>query len=470
MRQERCGSLRRTGLERDLCRAVRGVDAEVGIAVVREGRVIASVGGDRPMPAMSTFKFPLALAVATRLDSLGLPLSAQLEVTGDDLWPDTWSPLREAHPAGGRFSFGELLRYTVAESDNCACDRLIREIGGIGALQRYVEGLPAEGLDFRMTEREMSGAPDAQRRNRATPEAMALLLDRFRHDSLFASEYRDFLWQTLCTTTTGMNKLRAGLPDGTTIGHKTGSSDRDMQGVKIADNDLGYVELPDGQRVCDLRLCRRNGAFGQGDRGVDRRDFTAGLAAVVGRVGIGKQRREVLRKEDFPSLRLFDVGTALRHARFDGRAGYGGGDAAEQAWVRQFRDQVVGTEFEPVDAEGGSQLRRNLLACQFRECVRSGELHRFVDLAGVDVECAAEDVGESQHVVHLVGVVGAARCDDHIGACRLGLVVGDFGIGIRQRHDQRVAGHRPHHVGVEYAGRRDAQKDVCADEPLRAAS
>lgn len=68
------------GLERDLCRAVRGVDAEVGIAVVREGRVIASVGGDHPMPAMSTFKFPLALAAAARLDSLGLPLSAQLEI------------------------------------------------------------------------------------------------------------------------------------------------------------------------------------------------------------------------------------------------------------------------------------------------------------------------------------------------------------------------------------------------------
>lgn len=124
------------GLERDLCRAVRGVDAEVGIAVVREGRVIG------PMPAMSTFKFPLALAAAARLDSLGLPLSAQLEVTGDDLWPDTWSPLREAHPAGGRFSFGELLHYTVAESDNCACDRLIREIGGIGALQRSWRGCP----------------------------------------------------------------------------------------------------------------------------------------------------------------------------------------------------------------------------------------------------------------------------------------------------------------------------------------
>ena len=130
----------------------------------------------------------------------------------------------------------------------------------------------------------------------------------------------------------------------------------------------------------------------------------------------------------------------------------------------RFRDQVIGAEFEPVDAEGGSQLRRNLLACQLRECVRSGEFHRFVDLAGADVECAAEDVGESQHVVHLIGVVCTARCDDHVGACRLGLVVGDFGIGIRQRHDQRVAGHRPHHVGVEHAGRRNAQEDVGADE------
>ena len=32
----------------------------------------------------------------------------------------------------------------IYESVESACDRLIREIGGIGALQRYVEGLPAE--------------------------------------------------------------------------------------------------------------------------------------------------------------------------------------------------------------------------------------------------------------------------------------------------------------------------------------
>ena len=239
-------SARGESLERALRAVTDSVRATVGVAVVFGDGDTLAVNGGRCYPMLSVCKFHQALAVLDRLDRRGLPLTTRIPVRCSDLLPGTWSPLREEHPAGGRFSFGELLHYTVAESDNCACDRLIREIGGAGALQRYVEGLPAGGLDFRVTERDMSGAPDAQRRNRATPEAMALLLDRFRHDSLFASEYRDFLWQTLCATTTGMNKLRAGLPDETTIGHKTGSSDRDARGVKIADNDLGYVELPDG--------------------------------------------------------------------------------------------------------------------------------------------------------------------------------------------------------------------------------
>ena len=45
-----------------------------------------------------------------------------------------------------------------------------------------------------------------------------------------------------------MNKLPAGLPDHAILGHKTGSSDRTPDGVKTADNDAGFVLLPDGQR------------------------------------------------------------------------------------------------------------------------------------------------------------------------------------------------------------------------------
>ena len=47
-------------------------------------------------------------------------------------------------------------------------------------------------------------------------------------------------------TETGANKLKGMLPAKTVVGHKTGSSDRNADGMKTADNDAGLVILPDG--------------------------------------------------------------------------------------------------------------------------------------------------------------------------------------------------------------------------------
>ena len=38
------------------------------------------------------------------------------------------------------------------------------------------------------------------------------------------------------------------LPANTVVGHKTGSSDRNADGMKTADNDAGLVILPDGRK------------------------------------------------------------------------------------------------------------------------------------------------------------------------------------------------------------------------------
>lgn len=85
---------------------------------------------------MSTFKFPLALAVLERLDKQGLPLETELFISKPDLHPDTYSPLREARPEGNfKITIGELLKYSVALSDNNACDILIDYLGGTSALQ-----------------------------------------------------------------------------------------------------------------------------------------------------------------------------------------------------------------------------------------------------------------------------------------------------------------------------------------------
>ena len=84
--------------------------------------------------------------------------------------------------------------------------------------------------------------------NWTTPLAAARLLERFCRDTLFADPaYADFLCEVMCATVTGADKLRAGLPAGVRLGHKTGSSDRDARGMKLADNDIGFVRLPDGR-------------------------------------------------------------------------------------------------------------------------------------------------------------------------------------------------------------------------------
>ena len=55
-------------------------------------------------------------------------------------------------------------------------------------------------------------------------------------------------------TETGANKLKGMLPAKTVVGHKTGSSDRNADGMKTADNDAGLVILPDGPEILHCRL------------------------------------------------------------------------------------------------------------------------------------------------------------------------------------------------------------------------
>ena len=76
---------------------------------------------------------------------------------------------------------------------------------------------------------------------------MARLLRTADEKELFSNkELKRLLWQTMIDTETGANKLKGMLPAKTVIaGHKTGSSDRNADSMKTADNDAGLVILPD---------------------------------------------------------------------------------------------------------------------------------------------------------------------------------------------------------------------------------
>ena len=106
-------------LAQQLKSIIENKKATVGIAVLYNGKILVTVNDKAGYPMMSTFKFPLALAVLERLDKQGLPLETELFISKPDLHPDTYSPLREARPEGNfKITIGELLKYSVALSDN----------------------------------------------------------------------------------------------------------------------------------------------------------------------------------------------------------------------------------------------------------------------------------------------------------------------------------------------------------------
>ena len=239
---------RRAALERDLLALTGSVPARVGVAVVLGPGDTLTLGNRPGYPMASVYKFHQALAVLDSLDRAGLPTTLPVEVRPSDLLPDTWSPLRDARPAGGyALPVSELLHYSIAQSDNNVCDLLFRFVGGPDRVERYVRGLGLGDTFIAADEATMHRDPAAQYANVVSPLDAVRLLERFRRGELLSPAYGDLLMATLLATVTGPDKLKGMLPSEVRVAHKTGSGLRDAQGVVAADNDMGIVFLPDGR-------------------------------------------------------------------------------------------------------------------------------------------------------------------------------------------------------------------------------
>ena len=110
---------------------------------------------------------------------------------------------------------------------------------------------------------------------------------------------------------------------------------------------------------------------------------------------------------------------------------------------------------------GHGNFVRNIFAGQFRQRVRTGNLHFIVDGAGVDVQGTAEQIGKAKHVVDLVRIVAAPCCDDCVGADFMGFFGCDFWIRVCHRKDHRVISHGSHHILSHSTLGRHAKKHVC---------
>ena len=221
-------------------------DCEVGIAVIQDNKHWL-LNNDKTYPMMSVFKIFVAAAVLERIEKENTALNSPIIISQDMIYP-TYSPLRDKikqYPY--QSTIEELLFYMLAQSDNIATDVLISHFGGITELNRFISSAGFPQIVIRVNEKQMSKDIQNQKLNIAHPQDIALFLKAIDDGKILSAKQAAVFRNIMQQTQTGLNKLKTGLPNNVVIGHKTGSSDRDENGIKIGDNDAGFVILANGK-------------------------------------------------------------------------------------------------------------------------------------------------------------------------------------------------------------------------------
>ena len=222
--------------------------ATVGVAVLNiENKDTLSINGNVHFPMQSVFKFHIALAVLDGVDKGKFKLKQKIFIKKKDLLPNTWSPMRDKYPNGNVYlSLAEILQFTVSQSDNNGCDILIRLLGGTQVIDDYIHGIGIKDFSIKTNEEEMHKDWNVQFTNWTTPFAAVEALKTAFEKKILSPKSHKFLWKAMTETSTGKNKIKGQLPLGTVVGHKTGYSGANAQGLTAVTNDIGIVTLPNG--------------------------------------------------------------------------------------------------------------------------------------------------------------------------------------------------------------------------------
>ncbi|HEX6161139.1 MAG TPA: class A beta-lactamase [Thermoanaerobaculia bacterium] len=237
-------------------------DATIGFTAIHlESGERISVRGSEHFPMGSVYKFPIALAVLRRVDTGTLSLRRQVTIEPKD-FAGGWSPIRdEANGKAVTYTVGELLEAMVKMSDNTASDALLELVGGPRAVTTRLAELGTSRVRVDRSEKQIlaelmtDGYEErygSDVRDSATPDGMAGLLVAFWNgrDGL-SRESHALLVRHMTESPTGERKLRAALPAGWTVAHKSGQMPR-------TSNDAGVLISPDGKQHIVIAIFSKN--------------------------------------------------------------------------------------------------------------------------------------------------------------------------------------------------------------------
>jgi beta-lactamase class A len=184
--------------------------------------------------------------IANIVDRGKLKLDQKIRVETSDIVQG--SRILDEKTRGVKLRLDQLLKYMVSESDNTACDVLLRLVGEPKIVTDYVRRLGINDIVVANTEKELAQDAAVQYRNDATPDAAVALLRSFHEGKGLSKSSQALLRRWMTETSTGLKRLKGRLPDGTVVAHKTGTA-ATVNGVTAATNDVGLVKLSNGQHL-----------------------------------------------------------------------------------------------------------------------------------------------------------------------------------------------------------------------------
>lgn len=216
-------------------------------ACIMRNDFIAGINENERFAMHSVMKFPQALYVADYLSRKGLNLDDTIVVDKANLMQDTWSPMLKQFEGEKAFSYAELLKLSLGQSDNNACELLFKFCGKPKAVEKYMRKLGFHNIHVRMTEEQMHKNPTKAIENSSTPVEMVRLFEWFYHHR-DDNQYLTFIWKAMADCSTGQKRIPAAMPANARIVHKTGTGFLSPEGLQDM-NDAGIILIPDGSHA-----------------------------------------------------------------------------------------------------------------------------------------------------------------------------------------------------------------------------
>lgn len=278
----RAGTFDTAALQKKSNSLVQAFNGRVGFCARLSTQQVC-VRGREAFPLQSVMKLLVATAVMDAADQGRMRLDDPVTLHVSDLSMNV-QPIAALIRETGSYqtTIDDLLFRTVVDSDSAATDFLIARLGGVGAIQNRLERLGVKGIridrderhlqtqtagldwrpeyvDLDVLKQALQARSDGQKRaafmayladprDRGSPEAMTVFLQRLASGKLVSKASAAHLMTILSQTRTFPTRLKAGLLPGWSVAHKTGTGGT-LDGMTSAANDVGVLTAPDGSRI-----------------------------------------------------------------------------------------------------------------------------------------------------------------------------------------------------------------------------